>query len=207
LHQNRGRLPKSGLLFCSAGAGKGVASINKLVKSAIVMLAVVVFLTGCGGNNFIASNYSLEDVVTDDRQNTSKVYRAENKAVPEVANILAKQEQPKEISKEDPERMFLVYNDRLIQVMRDAQQPADSLIEVSEKEFVRNNYNTSFLEAYLMYSIVDSLFGMGGRRQGGYGGYVGENGRYSKNTGAGGSIRYGSIRGTNPRGGGPGVGK
>jgi hypothetical protein len=185
-----------------------VVSINKLVKSAIVLLTIVVFLTSCGaGNNFIANNYPLEDVVTDDRQNTSKVYRAENQPVPEVANILFKQSQPKEISKQDPDRMFLVYNDRLIQVMRDAQKPEDTLVEVSEKEFVRRNYDTSFLEAYLMYSIVDSLFDLRGKRHRGYGGYVGENGRYSKNTGTGGSIRYGSIGGANPRGGGPGVGK
>jgi hypothetical protein len=155
----------------------------------------------------MANNYPLEDVVSDDRQNTSKVYRAENQSVPEVANILVKQSQPEEISKEDPERMFLIYNDRLIQVMRDAQKPEDTLVEVSEKEFVRRNYDTSFLEAYFMYRIVDSLFDLGGRRGRGYGGYVNENGRYSKNTGTGGSIRYGSVRGTNPRGSGPGVGK
>jgi hypothetical protein len=92
--------------------------------------------------------------------------------------------------------------------MQDTKKPTDSLVEVSEKEFVRRHYNTSFLETYLMFSIVNSMFGMGGiRRDQGYGGYIGTGGRYSRDVGGSGSIRYGSIGANNPRGGGPGVGK
>lgn len=175
------------------------------------MLSAVVLLSGCGGGGIadsINKQYPFESAVTGDGGTQSLVYRAENQTVQEVAKTLSAKASPKESSKEDPERMFLVYNDQLIHIMKDTKKPADSLVEVSDREFVRRHYNTSILETYLMFSIVNSMFGMGGiRRDQGYGGYIGSGGRYSRDVGGSGSIRYGSVGASNPRGGGPGVGK
>jgi hypothetical protein len=187
-----------------------VGSINKVYKVFVIALSAAVLLAGCGGGvaAAIENQYPLESVVEGEAGSTSKVYRVANQTVPEVAKTLAKQDKPKETSKEDPERMFLVYDNQLVHLMRDIEAPEDTLVEISNKEFVRRHYNTSFLEAYLMYSVVSNLFGMGGiRRDQGYGGYIDTSGRYSRNAGNTGSIRYGSIGGNSPRGGGPGVGK
>jgi hypothetical protein len=173
-----------------------------------MLLSTVILFVGCGGvANSVKDTYPLEDVVYGDQGGSSKVYRAGNQTVQEVAKKIADKNPPKETSKKDPERMFLVYEDQLIQVMQDSKNPEDILVEVSEKEFVRKHYNTSFLETYLMFRVVDSLFDLGGRHRGGYGGYIRTDGRYSSNIPGGGSIRYGSRGATGPRGGGPGAGK
>jgi hypothetical protein len=174
----------------------------------VIVLSTVILLVGCGGvSNSVEGMYALEDVVYGETGHSSKVYRAENQKVQDVAKVIADKNTPKESSKEDAERMFLVYNDQLIHVMKDAEKPEDTLVEVSEKEFVRRHYNTSFLETYLMFRIVDDLFGLGRNRRGDYGGYIGTDGRYSRNSPTTGSIRYGSRGATSPRGGGPGTGK
>lgn len=188
---------------------KVVGHIKKVYKGFVIMLSAVVLLTGCGSGvaGSVKNQYPLESVVSGEGGSESKVYRADNKTVQEVAKSLSEKDPPKEMSKEDPERMFLVYKDQLVHIMKDTKKPTDTLVELSSKEFVRRHYNKSFLETYLMFSIVSSLFDMGGRRNYGYGGYIGTDGRYSRDTGSGGSIRYGSVGARNPRGGGPGVGK
>jgi hypothetical protein len=174
----------------------------------VIILSTVILLVGCGGvANSVKGMYELEDVVYGDAGHTSKVYRAENQTVQQAAKEISEKNPPKESSKEDTERMFLVYNDQLIHLMQDSEKPEDTLVEVSDKEFVRRHYNTSFLETYLMFRIVDGLFDLGRNRRGDYGGYIGTDGRYSRNSPTAGSIRYGSRGANNPRGGGPGTGK
>lgn len=174
------------------------------------------FITGCGGAaNDIARQYPLEDVVYGDAGYEARVYRAADSPVPQVVRQLSNQDPPVEVSKEDSERMFMVYNDRLIHVMKDAKDPADSLIEVAQKEFVRSHYDLSILETYAILDIVDDMFDLGVKYrrykekkeyEAGYGGYVGTGGGYARYGGKG-SVRYGSVHGPNPRGGGPGTGK
>lgn len=158
----------------------------------------------------VAGKYPLEDVVYGD-QGESHVYRVADRSVPDVADSLAEKYKPLETSKRDEERMFLVYEGVLVQLMRDVKNPQDTLIEVSDKEFVRNHYDMSLLEAYLLVEIVDELFDIGYKtrknRNRDYDGYITPGGRYSKSTNRGGSIRYGSVGGNNPRGGGVGFGK
>lgn len=123
------------------------------------MLAIVLFasvLAGCG-NNSVSSTYPLESVTQDGNQ-LSKIYRAENKTVPEVAKDIADDKTPKEISKEDTERMFLVYPDELYHLQKDPNKPTDTLIEVDNKEFVQRNYDSSFLQGFLLASVLDNLF-------------------------------------------------
>ncbi len=139
--------------------------MSKWTKIVLALSLVVSLLSGCGiGSSKIT--YPLESV-SRNGNSTSYVYRAAGQTVPAVAEQLADQRRPQQVSVEDPERMFLVYNDELIQVQRDPAKPDDALIEVDSQEYVRQNYSSSFLQGYLTASLLQSLFGSGG----GYGSY------------------------------------
>ncbi|WNC12783.1 DUF4247 domain-containing protein [Brevibacillus brevis] len=140
-------------------------SIKLMLVPALLMLA----LAGCGSPS-VADTYPLESVSSKGATETSKVYRAANKTVPEVAKELADQNQPDEISKEDTQHMFLVYPDKLYHLQQDSAKPTDTLIEVDSKEYVRNNYDSSFLQGYILASVLDDLFD-GMKTKGGYRGY------------------------------------
>ncbi|MCF6092556.1 DUF4247 domain-containing protein [Microaerobacter geothermalis] len=182
-------------------------------KSILALLLITtLFLAGCGdAASQIAGQYPFENVVQGDFGTAAKVYRATNQGVTEVAKQIASSFPPVETSAENEERMFLVYQNQLVSLMRDPENPQDTLIEVANQEFVRNNYDFDLLEAYLIASIVDDLFDIGwklnkAKYKGGYKGYAGPGG-YTKYAGREGSLRYGSATGQSPRGGGPGVGK
>lgn len=78
------------------------------------------------------------------------MYRAANRSVPEVAKELINEREPKQASKEDENQMFLVYSDKIYNLQKDKEKPSDTLIEISNKEFVRQNYQPSFLQGYIM---------------------------------------------------------
>lgn len=178
-----------------------------------VFMVFFLLLSGCGSNEYFLSDenrFPLEDTVYGENDGRAKVYRAPGQSVPEVVQTISSKRSPEETSKRDEERMFLVYRNQLIHVMRDAEQPEDTLIEVSSQQFVKNNYDMSFLEVYLVASIARDLYNIGGsagRYRDPYGGYVGPSGRYAKSRGNSGSIRYGSEGGGSSRGGGIGFGK
>ncbi|MDQ0299330.1 hypothetical protein J2S78_001750 [Salibacterium salarium] len=178
-------------------------------KVIIGFIVTAVLLTGCiPSGDFIADTYDLENVMEDDANNESYVYRAAGETVPEVAQTIQGEDEPEDISEEDEERMFLAYEDRLVQVMEDPEEQQDTLVEVSEKEFVENNYSPSMLETYAMFRIIGDLYNMGNQnRDRGYEGYVGTGGNYHQNPGERGSNRSGSVSSTNNRGGGLGTGK
>jgi hypothetical protein len=84
---------------------------------------------------------------------------------------LIDQKKPEQSSKENNDQMFLVYPDELYSLQRDKEHPSDTLIEVSNKEFVRQNYNHSFLEGYILASVLDNIFGSWKSYKGDYRGY------------------------------------
>ena len=129
----------------------------KSIKLLLIPAVLLLLLAGCGSPG-IGESYPLESVSTKDKGQTSRIYRAENKTVPEVAKELADQKQPDEISKEDDQHMFLVYPDELYHVQQDQAKPSDTLIEVDTKEYVRENYDSSFLQGYILASVLDDLF-------------------------------------------------
>ncbi|RSL33362.1 DUF4247 domain-containing protein [Salibacterium salarium] len=175
----------------------------KRSKAIIGCILTTVLLSGCLSGDFISNTYELENVMEDGANNQSSIYRAEGSTVPEVAETIQGETKPEDVSSEDEERMFLVYQDRTVQVMEDPENQQDALVEVSEKEFVENNYSPSLLETYAMYRIIGDLYNMGGQnRDRGYEGYVGTGGNYHKNPGNKGSNRSGSVSSTNSRGGG-----
>ncbi|MBL0386125.1 DUF4247 domain-containing protein [Tumebacillus sp. ITR2] len=162
--------------------------MSKLTKTIALTLALTVFLVGCGMENsaqFIKDQYSLEDVKgSGDTQ--QKVYRAPGQAVPDVAKKIAAEQKPDEMSAESKERMFLVYPNYLIHVQQDPQKTEDTLVEVDTKQFVRQNYDPSFLNGFLAASLLSNIFGSGWRSypRGGYTG-VGYDRYYRGGTGGG----------------------
>ncbi|MFD3216015.1 DUF4247 domain-containing protein [Bacillus cereus] len=144
---------------------------------AIVILLVVAgyALSGCQGGQTksIQDRYPLESVAKEGKQE-SYVYRAANRSVPEVAKELINEREPQQASKEDENQMFLVYSDKIYNLQKDKEKPSDTLIEISNKEFVRQNYQPSFLQGYIMGSILNDIFGS---RKSSYGDYRGYNDR------------------------------
>ena len=137
----------------------------------VILALIVTLLSACGSVN-VKETYPLESVNKNGSE-TSYVYRAAGETVPEVAKTLADQKKPEQQSKEDPDHMFLVYSDQIIHIQKDENIPDDTLVEVDSKEYVRQNYSPSFLEGYLLASLIGNLFDSVGSsgRYGDYRGY------------------------------------
>jgi len=152
-----------------------------MIQRLFALILAVVFsvsaLTGCisqrstsGGTSSLAG-YPLESVSQNGNQR-SYVYRAANETVPQVARKFTEQHKPTQSSKEDNQQMFLVYSDELYSIQQDKDKPSDTLIEVSNKEFVQQNYSLSFLQGYFLASILNDLFNFGKSYGGNYRGYT-----------------------------------
>lgn len=144
--------------------------LKKYLKIFLAGALAISLLSGCGAQP-VSSNYPLESVTQNGSQ-ASSVYRAANKTVPQVAQEIAADRKPDQMSKEDAERMFLVYPDMWYHLQRDPQKPADTLIEVSNTEYVRQNYASDFLKGYLLATLIDNLFGGRNYYPGNYRGYT-----------------------------------
>ncbi|GAA3322721.1 hypothetical protein GCM10020331_043730 [Ectobacillus funiculus] len=139
-----------------------------MIQRLFALILAVVFsvsaLTGCisqrstsGGTSSLAG-YPLESVSQNGNQR-SYVYRAANETVPQVARKFTEQHKPTQSSKEDNQQMFLVYSDELYSIQQDKDKPSDTLIEVSNKEFVQQNYSLSFFcRGIFLASILNDLF-------------------------------------------------
>jgi hypothetical protein len=127
----------------------------------IALLIVFSLLMGCSNaSNYIKDTYPLVDVQGTGKGN-AKVYSVENKDVPTVAEELADHEAPKETSKESTDKMFLIYKEKIINIQRDPANEKNSLIEIDSIEYAKDNYGSSFLQAYLTASILQSVMGGG----------------------------------------------
>ncbi|MFB5675742.1 DUF4247 domain-containing protein [Paenibacillus terreus] len=136
-----------------------------------IILALCLFmsvLSGCGAPS-VKDTYPLESV-NGSGNATSYVYRAADKTVPEVAKELANSRTPEQMSPESTERMFLVYSNEWYHLQQDPKKPSDTLIEVDTKQYVQQNYSSSFLQGYLVASLLDDLFDT--MRGGSYRGYT-----------------------------------
>ncbi|MEK0313599.1 DUF4247 domain-containing protein [Cohnella sp. 56] len=149
-------------------AGRGW--LRSSIHLTVMLALVVTLLSACGPSLNVEETYPLESVSGSGSQ-TSYVYRAAGETVQEVATGLEAKKKPEQVSKEDPQHMFLVYSDQIIHVQQDPNKPEDSLVEVDSKEYVRQNYSPSFLEGYLLASLIGNLFDSS--RGGYYGDYRG----------------------------------
>ncbi|MEY9092762.1 DUF4247 domain-containing protein [Paenibacillus sp. RC84] len=137
-------------------------------------LLVFVLLTGCAPNasDFVRQEYNLTSA-DGSGSNLSKVYTAENKDVPAVAKELADREKPREISKESQDQMFLLYPDKVINLQRDDQNPANTLVQVDSIQYAREHYSPSFLQTFLTVAMLQSVLGGGFFNSRGVGDYRG----------------------------------
>lgn len=134
--------------------------MNKAYKW-LALLLVFALLAGCGdAGSYVKDNYSLIDVQGQGKS-TAKVYVVEGKDVPSVAKELAQQEKPSEISKESLDNMFLVYDNKIVNVQKDPSNEANTLVELDSIEYAKQNYDSSFLQGYLTASILQSVLGGG----------------------------------------------
>ncbi|USB31583.1 DUF4247 domain-containing protein [Paenibacillus sp. YPG26] len=141
------------------------------LKIALILSLVVSLLAGCGSPN-VKENYPLESV-NRSGNSTSYVYRAAGEKVPQVAAGLIAAQEPDQKSPENEERMFLVYDKEYYHLQKDPDKPEDTLIEVDSEEYVRSNYDSSFLQGYLTATLIGSLFDSFG----GHGSYRGYSSR------------------------------
>lgn len=153
-----------------------------LLKLLLVFTLIFPLLAACGINQKVEEMYPLESVNGSGSQ-TSYVYRATGVSVPEAAKALADKSKPEQESPEKTDHMFLVYADRIVHVQQDTAKPEDTLIEVDSKEYVRNNYSSSFLQGYLVASLLSNLFDNGHYGNGSYRGY-GDRGAYKPSAGS-----------------------
>ncbi|WP_157800332.1 DUF4247 domain-containing protein [Sporolactobacillus pectinivorans] len=150
--------------------------LSKTIKMILAVVVGVSILAGCSasgpGQQAVSGGYPLISVSKNGNQE-SYIYQADKQSVPEVAKKLSSQKKPDQISKNSVQQMFLVYPNELYDIQRDKKNPANTLIEVSNKEFVRNNYSSSFLRGFLSGVLLDHLFQLGSGSLGSYRGYTG----------------------------------
>lgn len=133
----------------------------KLLKVTVCCLLVLALIAGCSSaSSYVKDQYPLVNVQGKGKE-SAKIYSAEGKDVPTVAKELAEKEKPQERSKESSDQMFLVYQDKIINIQKDPENAANSLIEIDTIEYARSNYDSSFLQGYLTASLLQSLFGGG----------------------------------------------
>lgn len=146
--------------------------MHRIVKWLAIIL-VFALVAGCGdASNYIKENYSLIDVQGQGK-NTSKIYTVEDKDVPTVAKELAENEPPSEISKEADDQMFLVYDNKIINVQKDPENESTTLVQLDSIEYAKDHYDSSFLQGYVTATLLQSMFGGGWSGSGGnYRGYT-----------------------------------
>jgi hypothetical protein len=127
----------------------------------IVFVLILSLLTACGdAGNYVKDHYPL--VSADGKgSNLSKIYVAEGKTVPVVTSELAEKETPKEKSKESADQMFLLYDNKVINIQKDPKDGNNSLIEVDSVQYAKEHYDSSFLQGFLAASLLQSVMGGG----------------------------------------------
>lgn len=125
----------------------------------LAFLLTAALLAGCtNASSYVRDNYPLVDV-DGKGKSAAKVYLSEGKTVPETAHAIADKEKPRELSKDSTEQMFLVYDNRIINVQKDPENDKNSIIEIDSIEYARDHYDSSFLQGYLTAVLIDTIFG------------------------------------------------
>ncbi|GIP33886.1 DUF4247 domain-containing protein [Paenibacillus sp. J2TS4] len=147
--------------------------MKRWVSFIAAFLSLTLVLGCSSAGSYVKDHFPLSDVIGKGKD-TSKIYFAEGQDVPTTAKELSKQEKPQEISEENDEQMFLLYKDKLINLQKDPENEENTIIEISSSEYVRKNYDSSFLEGFLTAALLNSWFGgweKGGDSPGQYRGY------------------------------------
>ncbi|NQX68151.1 DUF4247 domain-containing protein [Paenibacillus alba] len=123
-------------------------------------LLIIALLTACGADagRYVKDQYPLVSV-DGKGSDLSRVYSVEGKSVPAVATEIAAKESPKEKSKESEDQMFLVYNDKVINIQKDPKDSSNTLVQIDSIQYAKTHYDSSFLQGYLTATLLQSLFG------------------------------------------------
>ncbi|MGC4378730.1 DUF4247 domain-containing protein [Fictibacillus sp. Mic-4] len=140
-----------------------------LLKVGIATILMLSIFSGCSKSDEIKAQYPLVSVNNNGDQ-TSYVYRAKNQTVPETAKQITEDRKPEQVSEENSDQMFIVYSDELYNLQKDPKNPNDTLIEIDNKEFVKNNYDSSFLKGFIAAQILDHFFDLLDHSYGSHGG-------------------------------------
>lgn len=152
---------------------RGGTAVKKLLF--VTVLAAVFLLSACSTQSsayqtiykddlakFVQNNYPLFDVVASatNSSNYSEVYVAEGRTMDEISNELTGVKQPEKVSDKNDSKQVLVYDKIFVILSIDEENSGNTLIELSNKEFVRNNYNPSFFQGMLLMSFLNNSFGV-----------------------------------------------
>jgi len=126
----------------------------------LAFLLILSLLTACGADaaSYVKDHYPLVSV-DGNGSNLSKVYSAEGKNVPTVAAELAAQDPPKEKSKDSDDQMFLLYDNKVINIQKDPKESTNTLVQIDSIQYAQSHYDSSFLQGYLTASLLQSIFG------------------------------------------------
>ncbi|ACV63581.1 hypothetical protein Dtox_2816 [Desulfofarcimen acetoxidans DSM 771] len=134
--------------------------INKLGVISILLFCIFL-LCGCGQTvtEYIAANYSLLDAQGDTSTGIQKVYQAKNISTSQVVDQLSSIQAPNEKSEVKDDKAVLVYSDNIITIKKDDNNNQDSLVYLSNYQFVQNNTDSGFWSGYLTATVMDKIFG------------------------------------------------
>ncbi|WP_347862581.1 DUF4247 domain-containing protein [Salimicrobium sp. PL1-032A] len=153
--------------------------------------------------DLIEGTFPQLDTVQTDR-GRSEIYMTSKFNLQEVEELITSEIPPVERGERQSDKQALIYPDDFVILKESEEEAGLVLIELAEKEFVRNNYSPSFFDGMLAYALLNRAFGTSdwqstqqnrcasGGCYGGYSMYGGDSG---------------SFRGSSSRGGGPSVGK
>jgi hypothetical protein len=198
-----------------------------LKKSIVIVLISMLLLAACGTSSgggsifkegvveFINNNYTFSDTVASATENSnySEIYIAENQSIDDVAQAIQNHQEPARISEKKDNKQVLVYDQLFVILTEDEQNASNTMIEVANDQFVRNNYSPDFFDGLLLLWVLDEVLDVDdwGKNQRlkcrnnpdlCYRGYSSSGGTfkgYNKSPVRGGS--------SSVRGGGPGAGK
>jgi len=137
----------------------------------ILIVGVLLFVAACGNGSgsifqdgideYVANTYPLYDTIasTENSDQYARVYVAENQDIASISSELQNHETPTEMSEITEGKQVFIYDNQFVTLTESEENASDTMIEVAEEEFVRDNYNPSFFQGYLLASLIGNMFG------------------------------------------------
>ncbi|WP_240733130.1 DUF4247 domain-containing protein [Jeotgalibacillus sp. S-D1] len=137
----------------------------------LLIVGVMLFVAACGNgggslfndsiDDYISNNYSLYDTIssTENSDEYARVYLAEDRDISAVSSELQDHEEPTEMSELREGKQVFIYDNQFVTLTESEDNSSDTMIEVAEEEFVRNNYSPGFFQGYLLASVLGNMFG------------------------------------------------
>lgn len=184
----------------------------------IGLVSLILLLTGCGQGDVSeyldgTNDYQLTDVITSstDSSDYSRIYTNSSKSLEQVSQELSDWKSPEESSQIVDGKQALIYDENLVVLTSNEE---GTQVEVSEDDFVRDNYRPSFFNQLLTLAVLNRFLGVsdwGRLQQSRCSSLTGNGSCYSgyatSGSGYRGPTSPSPFREYSSRGGGPGSGK